>query len=484
VKLSDTTFKCLPHFRLVFCLTVLSILIRFEVFKRYYVFSNDDLNYFDWVSVLSGNGRFEILDSPLFPPGYPVLLTIESWIQGSPYFIKMFEQIILMTAIPVLVLMVLQKFARAIDPIFVFVIFTAPFMFIGMSTINISSEIWYTLIVLAGLLNLLGLEESNLFRKLFYSSFLFSFAYLMRPEALVYFVSWIFALRHWLSSYHKTLRSLEKKLLFLLIPPASAVLSLVFFLTNFYGQVTLTGKLKINYEFSRGISENTLIRALENSLGLLRVLVSPMFYGPALVLLAMTGIFMIFLRKMRVDSRALIVFTPSLLVLFALLILYPMGRPLIPSIVSIVILAHFGWEKIKVILPGSKGSPQRFILAIVLIAQTFFPYFGNQLFDSTKGYYEAIEGIQSNSKLLIYSRETTLVLFKNDFQYCSLAESCQDTPDYLLLSDSSRAKLGKMNEIETSGKFPGRINAYGVEYRRVAFSTGPYHKVYTYKLVN
>jgi len=453
------------------------------VFRTYYVFSNDDLYYFDWVNVLLGKEGFDQIDSPLFPPGYPIILTFENWIVDSPYFVKMFEQVVLMTAIPVLVLMVLKSIAPKVDRIFVFVIFTAPFMFIGMSTINISSEIWYTIIVLAGLINLLGLDESNLFRKLLYSSILFSFAYLIRPEALVYFASWIFALRHWLAKYHQSLRSLGKKSLLLLIPPASAVLSLSIFLTRYYGQVTITGKFKINYEFSKEISDNALVRTLENSMGLLRVLIAPMFFGPAIVLLAVIGFFIIFLRKIKLDNKELIVFTPSILVIFVLLILYPMGRPLIPSIASIIILSYFGWERIKLILPNSTGLLQKFILATVLIAQTLFPYFGNQLSDSTRGYYEAIANIKNDSRLIIYSRETTLELLNGEFQYCSGSVSCQNTPDYLLLSNSTRAKLEVMNEIEVSGVFPESVTAYGAEYRKVAGSTGPYHKVYTYKVV-
>jgi hypothetical protein len=380
--------------------------------------------------------------------------------------------------------MVLERIAPKVDFIFIFVIFTAPFMFIGMSTINISSEIWYTIIVLAGLINVLGFDEYNLFRRLLYSSILFSFAYLIRPEALVYFASWIFALRLWLAKYHQNLQSVGKKFLLLLMPPALAVLSLSIFLTNYYGQVTLTGKFKSNYEFSKEISENTLARVLENSIGLLRVLIAPMFFGPAIVLLAVIGFFILLQRRTKLDNKALIVFTPSILVIIVLLTLYPMGRPLIPSVASIVILSYYGWERIKLILPSRTILLQRFILATVLIAQTLFPYFGNQLSDSTRGYYEAISSIKTDSSLIVYSRETTLELLNGQFQYCSASVSCQDTPDYLLLSKSTRAKLEVMNEIEVSGVFPESVTAYGAEYRRVAVSKGPYHKVYSYKLVN
>jgi len=484
MNLSLKSFKHLSRFHLIVYLALLSIIVRFTVFRTYYVFSNDDLHYFDWVKVLLGEGGFDLIDSPIFPPGYPAMLMFETWIAGSLYFAKMFEQVILMTAIPVLVLMVLQRIVPKVDLMFVFVIFTAPFMFIGMSTINISSEIWYTIIVLAGLINLLEINESNFFRKLLYSSILFSAAYLIRPEALVYFASWIFALRHWLVTYHQSLRPILKKSLLLLIPPTATVLSLSAFLTNYYGQVMLTGKLKTNYEFSREISESTLVRVFENSIGLLRVIIAPKFFGPAIVSLAVLGFFNILLKRVKLDNKTLIVFTPSILIILVLLILYPMGRPLIPSIATIVILSHFGWERIKLISHNGRGLLQKNILATVLITQTLFPYFGHQLSDSTKGYYEAINGIRGNSNLIVYSRETTLALLDGKFQYCSVSVSCQDAPDYLLLSDSTRAKLEVMNEIEASGVFPESVTLYGAEYHKVATSVGPYHKVYTYKVVN
>jgi len=470
------------HAKLLVFLVFISTIIRYVVFKTYYVFSNDDLYYWDWVHALLNSESFDLEDSPVFPPGYPMILLFENWILGSAYVTKMFEQVILMTLIPVLIVIFLQKMQLNLDRLFLTSIFSVPFMFLGMSTINVSSEIWYTVIVFIGLLLIISADATSLVKNSISSSVLFSFAYLIRPEALVYFVSLALAIAFWASKYEMGLSELLRKFWILLIPPATAISGLGVFLTKYYGQFTLTGKFKMNYEISREISENIFLRIFENALGLIRVLVAPLFFGPGLVILGSLGLVFIILGKKKIDFNFMIIFVPSLLMSLILLLLYPMGRPLIPSIVVVIILGYFGWEGVKTFWPKGNGGVRRATFGVVLAIQAILPILGNQLADSTKGYYEALDQIDQKPGLLIYSRETTLPLLQKEFQYCNIQTPCKKSPDYLLLSDSTRSKLTPMDNLETLGKFPESIGIFGENYRKVRMSVGPYRPVHTYQL--
>ena len=474
----------LKQFRLVAFFFVLSVFMRFILFQNYYVYSNDDIYYFDWVSVLKSSEGFQYLDTPVFPPGYSAILLLENWLTPSLYTVKFFEQVILFSFLPILCLIFLHYLQIPYDKVFLFLVFTVPLAFVGFSTINISSEIWYTLLVSIGLLILIKNISYTRIHQLLFASGLFSFSYLIRPEGLIYFFP-LFMVFFAGSSHNLISKKYILRTALLCVPPISVTAGLSYYLSQYYNSFTITGKFKMNYEISKGISENIVVRIVENLLGLIRVFLAPMFFGPLLVILSIIGFIHILNRRDKLNLQLTTVLLPTLLIVLTLVFFYPMGRPLIPALPSMIILGAIGWNFLKSVIPRSRHSALTIIIFAILFLQSLFPMATNQLYDSSKGYYEALDSLPDRPNQLVFSREPTLSLYNSSFSYCDSISDCQSAPDFLILSSSTRAKLTERIPVESDGEFFDQLSLFGVKYEKIFTTKGPYIQVYTYgKLVS
>jgi len=469
----------LKQFRLVAFFFALSVIVRLFLFQKYYVYSNDDIHYFDWVSFLKSSNDFQYLDTPVFPPGYSAILLLENWLTPSLYAIKLFEQVILLSFLPILCIVFLHYLHLPYDNVFLFLVFTVPVTFVGFSTINISSEIWYTLIVSIGLLILIQNISYTRTYQLLFASGLFSFSYLIRPEGLIYFfplfMVFFAGCSHNLISKKNILRAG-----LLSVPPISAIAGLSYYLSQYYGSFTITGKFKMNYDISKDISENIAVRVMENLLSLIRVFLAPMFFGPLLVILAFFGLMHILNERDKLNLRVTTVLLPTLLIILTLLFFYPMGRPLIPAMPSMIILGAIGWNFLKSVIPKFHNSALTLILFAILFFQSLFPIATNRLYDSSRGYYEALDSLPSRPNQLIFSREPTLSLYNSSFRYCDSISPCLSAPDFLLLSSSARAKLTERIPYESNAEFLDQLYLYGVKYEKIFTTKGPYIQVHAY----
>jgi len=219
---------------------------------------------------------------------------------------------------------------------------------------------------------------------------------------------------------------------------------------------------------------------MENLLSLIRVFLAPMFFGPLLVILASIGLIHILKGRDKLNLYLTTVLLPTLLIILTLLFFYPMGRPLIPALPSMIILGAIGWNFLKSVIPRFGHGLLYVILFTTLFFQSLFPIATNQLYDSSKGYYEALDSLPGRPNQLIFSREPTLSLHNSRFRYCDSISRCQSAPDFLLLSESTRTKLTERILYESDGEFLDRLSLYGVKYEKIFTTKGPYIQVHAY----
>ena len=475
IKRSQTYFIL----TLFFC----TMAIRYYVFKNYYVFSNDDIYYFDWVRKISNSGDFLNADSIIMPPGYPIIMWVENVFFHTPYAIKFFEHVVLFSFFPIVILYILKLVNIEFDNFIVLTCFSVPVSLIGTSTINIATEIWYSLIVALATILLIKFQKFGSFQNLFWSTLIFSLLYLIRPESIVYSLLIILIIINTMRLNRNIKRFENFRYLSLLLVLIIPILSLSLFLTSYLGSFTISGKLKANLDYSSGLASGTGERTVLNILGLFRVIVAPMFLGPAIVLLTVFGL-IYFFRNLRNSSKNFyVLIIPTLLIFVILVALYPMGRPLIATIPTFILMASLGWNFIKDKSNDFLQNGLKFGLVALLIAQVFFPFTTNRLSDSTVGYYRAIDNIQVVKGSLVFAREPTLNLFNSNFFYCSVPEECSRDPEILLLSTSSRAKLTPGIEIESNSKLRTDLRFGNSVYRFSSVTNGKYYPVFIYKKI-
>jgi len=475
LKLSQTYF--------ISALFLATFAIRFFVFKNYYVFANDDIYYFDWVHKIANSGGFRNSDSIIMPPGYPIIMLVENFFLSTPFAIKFFEQVVVFSFFPLFLLYILKLINVKFDNFIIFLCFTIPVTLIGTSTINIASEIWYSLIISTATILLLKFESIKSFHLLFLSTLMFSLSYLIRPESIIYSLLAVFIMVKTIKeNWH--LKSSEKmQYMSLLLVVAIPILSLSYFLTKYFGSFTLSGKLKPNLDYSSGIANNAVEKLILNSLGLFRVIAAPMFLGPATVILVSIGL-IYFIRNIRKNFiEYYILILPALLTFSLLIVLYPMGRPLIPIIPTFVFLAALGWNFIKCRVNNFFLRVLKVGLAILLIMQVILPFATSRLSDSTVGYYRALDTLKAAKDSLVFAREPTLFLVNSNFLYCSVPEECSRDPEILLLSTSSRAKLTPGIEIELKANKYSDLRFRDSVYRFSSVTDGTYYPVFVYKKI-
>ncbi len=137
---------------MVIILFVITLAFRFYFFKYYYVFSNDDIYYFDWVDKLTKFGFFHNSDLPIMPPGYPFILVVEKFLLKTSYNAKLFEYVFIFSLLPLFIIRLLKVLNIRCKLSFLPILFLIPFTLVGTNTINISSEIWFSIIITSGLI--------------------------------------------------------------------------------------------------------------------------------------------------------------------------------------------------------------------------------------------------------------------------------------------------------------------------------------------
>jgi hypothetical protein len=238
----------------------------------------------------------------------------------------------------------------------------------------------------------------------------------------------------------------------------------------------------MNLTISEEIGSSLLQHLLINILSLIRTLIAPMLFGGVLMGLFAIFFILVMLRRISLSRAHVLLLIPVFLLWFVLIVLYPMGRPLIATLPIIISFSAVSWNYIT-----DRSFRLRQVLVVaclaVLFAQTTFPFTGGRLTNSSVGYYRALDRIHAPNGANVFSRELTLSLYISQYSYCTSDSRCEGKIDYFLLSESDRAKLTHKLPFERNLSDLSSFDYLGLKYKKDGVVKGRFESVYIYKRV-
>ena len=213
---------------------VITCFVRYIVFLKYGIFSNDDIEYLPLAeNLFSGKGiSIDGVNPHLhFPPGYPIIIGKESLFIKDPYKLRMFEWVFLTLVISSLTFYLSRLLNLKNRFICLILSFFLPCYLFGIATLNVASEIWFSIFIYSGLIFLTKFLNKYKIRYIFISNFIFGFAYLIRPEGIFLFLSTIISVIYFIYVSNKISFIYWFKLLTSFIIPLSVtVIPYIYFL--------------------------------------------------------------------------------------------------------------------------------------------------------------------------------------------------------------------------------------------------------------
>jgi hypothetical protein len=440
--------------------TVIACAIRWFFFEKFGTFSNDDASYVGMAKHIFTSLPTVDGSSPhtLFPPGYPLILAIENLIFKSFYEARKFEYIFLTATIPFIILAFFKPLDIKVSLPHLSILFFTPFFLFFTATLGGATEIWFTIFTLCGTYSILNFHLSQRIFFLFLGNCLFSFAYLIRPEGLAYFISSVVAIFFFLKSsrFVANRKVIAKILLSLLLPIFALIVPYVLFLYDATGQLTISGKSAFNQELVDSIYSTQNEKLIANIAGLARVLVAPFFLGPIILSLLVAFCAGLILRYLPFQKNYIFLITPIPIIFLAMITFLPWARALVSTVPIFIIFAVKGLDFLNSKF-NSKLSPLILfgLLTITQFGITFTPIALGKFDNIPKQYYELAAVVEVPSKpLLVFSRDGTLQLFKQNVEVCRQLEKCQKGLDYAFLSNSTHDKLSGISNIENQESPP------------------------------
>ena len=511
---------------------ILTTLWRLYALHFFGINNNDDIIYHGLAeNIFAGKGIYFDLNNYApelqelkngthvhFPPGYPVILGIQSFIIGNVKFIKAIEWIFLTGLNSLLTIIICWEAVKKYKYLSVIICSLPPVFIYGVATITISSENWCLFLSLIGIIYCLKYSKNKKFINLTFANTCFALAYLIRPEGLVFYASSIVVvLINQNRNYFKTsflknnnLKNILKTFLSFLIPIVSIILPYVAFLYRNLGFITLTGKV-VNWDniaISESISD--IQRYKINLLSLIdSVTSSPYFSGISftifIIIIAInilinpqkiTGIF-----NSKQNNIIIILAAPLPFCLFTYIKYAAYARSIycfLPNIliISLWLFSYFNklFDESDLVMSKFKLFGNKISLLYLLIFSSLFNlgipiYSNNFLIDNPKLYYEAIDKIipiksaKNNFDKNIWSRDLTAEIYRKDINLCndykalrtdnyeiqgpSMKKPCKKALDYIILSNIDDVSMYSPSPWETNSLNSKKITIEQKIYTKV-----------------
>ncbi len=520
----------------LFIFTVLiffiSIFLRIFFLKEFGFFNNDDIAYFKLAeNLFSGNGFIFDMGELVphmknnhtgnhihFPPGYPIIIGIESLIFKTPKDIKAFEWIFLGTTNSILLLNLSWFIAAKRKSLAVLLTFLTPVFVYGVGTITIGSENWFLTTSLIGLILCIKFTRNHKLIFLILSNTFFSISYLIRPEGILFYCSSLMASFFYLNNLNKNDNKSKNEGIFdflflagsFLIPLSLIVFPYVIYLYRELGIIALTGKSLNWSELNTLKSSDLSSNYFSNFSALLDVIfTSPYFLGITFSFISLVILitFLIkpkslYLKNIQRKTKDLLIFCAPLPFCTYSYIKYdPYGRSIfcfIPILIIIVLISSevygkiFDYKKVFFI-KGRKiieFSPLISFLTVLSLFNSTYPIFSiSFMTDTPTYYYKAVEKVSSNINrsggeyINIWSRDLTGSLYNKAINTCNdvkviqeksykeipitvINKKCVKDIDYFLLSDISHDSMPSPTSWEISKLKDNFFTINGVKYKK------------------
>lgn len=511
---------------------ILATLLKIYSLKVYGFFNNDDIAYFKLSeNLFSGNGFvFDIKELVPnlknnhvgnhihFPPGYPIILGIESFVLKTPKVVRSFEWIFLGILNSVLLLNLCWLLAPRRKYIAVLLTSLIPVFVYGIGTITIGSENWFLTTSMIGLIFCFKFTRTNKLIFLILSNTFFSLTYLIRPEGILFYSSTLMASFFHIKEINVGFKKLNNEKVFeftiiaccFLIPFALIIFPYIIYLFQELGIITLTGKSLNWSELNTLKSPEIISNYISNAVVLFdTIFMSPNFLGISFSFISFV-IFLSFLIKPKsLDLKnikrnikdILILSSPIPFCIYTYIKYDPYGRSIfcfIPILIIIVLIFSeiygkvFDYKKI-IFFQGKKiieFSPLISFLTILSIFNSIYPiFYSSFMINRPTYYYNAVDRITSNSNsriiksINVWSRDLTSSLYNERINTCndinifqdhnedsmsitSTNKACPSNIDYFLLTDISHDSMPKPTSWEINKLNENDFLLKGVKYEK------------------
>lgn len=444
---------------ILFLITLTTIVKHYYVIK-YWSFSNDDVAYFTLADNLRLSSSFTLdgqTPQTHFPPGYPLIIALESLILPSRISIIYCNYILGSLLISLISILILRELRIELPLSSLVLLFFNPVTFFGIATLNISAEIPSTILILTSLLFILKFSKTHNLFFWFISCICLGFAYLCREELLC-LVVWHITL---LVLYQKQRKNIVPNMFYLLvISLIVTVMPYVVFLYRELGILTLTGKLSSSdTTFDDRWGEVDLVQGAFETL--MTFFASPLFNAPTLTIFFFIALVLSLQTNKRGKHFKYIGFI-FLLPFCTLFPLYTVTNALGRSMFFLIFLYFISFvilERSVFLWQGNKSFLKNTISWI--ICSTFIITLASvevlNIVDRTPhsisqiGQWIANDQTSSGARqsIKVYSRGVSIAATDEHFEVCKILENCKSVAYYVLSSSKhvSMTTLGSEEDL-------------------------------------
>ncbi len=434
---------------------LISTIIRFSIFPEIGLLQNDDyLYHIISNNIINGNGITSDGINPHlhFPPGYPFILGLESFIVKDPMLRRCLEWSIFTGLVSLFTYVICNLIEIKRKYLTVLICFFTPAYIYGTYTLIISSETWFSLIGALGLIFSIKYINNKNISDLFFANIFFSITYLIRPEGILFYASSLsiiivelFIIIREGNLKNKIISEKGLKIfLSFLVPFLIFVCPYLIYLNSHLGMWTLSGKGEAHAIITTNIN-NTFIERFIGTIDLL--FLSPFFLGLSITFLTLLTVLKYCLNKKlnlpnfygKNFKYFLVLFTPLIPNIYISLKYFPGPRSIygffpciIPLILMIFESADFNEIYHKKVSLSTKSNFFKanyilnisilFILTLNLIVPKFLLETKSSWINNPKFYNKTIDLFESNlinnNKPLVYSRNFNLAVDNNQFDIC------------------------------------------------------------------
>ena len=457
------------HF-IILCF-IISTIIRFLIFPKIGLLQNDDyLYHLISKNIINGNGITSDGINPHlhFPPGYPFILGLENFIVKDPMLRRCIEWSILTGVLSLLTNVICNLIEIKRKYLASLICFFTPVYIYGTYTLSISSETWFSLIGALGLIFSINYINRKKVSSLFFANTLFSIAYLIRPEGILFYastISIIFVEIIWTKTNFKFKNGWDSKKILnaslsFLLPFLTFVFPYLIYLRTNLGRWTISGKDKAHEFIAANVNEN-LIERLIGTIDLF--FLTPFFLGLSFTFLTFLIVLKFFFNKKlkspflneKKFKYFLVLFTPLIPNIYVCLKYFPGPRSIygfIPCIIPLILLLFESTDSEKITKQNSLFySKSNFLkikdlllisILLILVFNLILPKFlfasKDNWINNPKLYNKTIDLIKNdmikndlvfNKKPLVYSRNYNLAVDNNEFDFCYHEQ--EDNPIYI-----------------------------------------------------
>ncbi len=536
--MEDLKTNIIPRNKIILFITlsfIISSILRIYAFNNWGVSNNDDVIYHGLAeSIFKGKGLYfdlmkyaphlqGIQDGTHvhFPPGYPFIIGLQSLIIKDARLLKAIEWILITGINSILITLISKIILKRITYISIIFSFFPTVFIYGIGTITIGSENWCVLLTLIGLLYCLTYSRNRDLKMLFSANCLFSMAYLVRPEGIIYYSSSIMALIY---SLHYELTEVFKnrsfnnylfrRIITFVIPLIIFVFPYVNFLYQKLGKLTLTGKTQ-NWDNIASLeleAMSSVERYTNNLLTFIDVLFnSPYFLGISFTLLSIMIIINILVKSRlnfndiepRLKKDIMIVSAPLPFCLITYIRYSSYARSIYCFVPIIIIVSLILFYICNILFDNSnilktnfaifgKKLSLTYLIILGTLLNISYPIFSQSfLSNSPVLYYKLSNKLipfkskYDDDKYNIWSRDLSASVFRKDVNLCNeykainkesvynypkhrFAKECRDELDYIFLSDISHTSLHEPSKWEMYAMGKNTLTINKIEFIKIA----------------